>query len=198
MGEIAVWRDSTTIAAQMPSIAPLSVAAGPRDRHGNNHGIWWRGPALASPTDCPTNLRRGIPHFPGVEALVRRVQRVAANRPDPLYVLAQTIGMTGTIGMDPCAVLGVLVEGAVQTLIEQIPAEQQAEATARLIELLRERLTAHGLPGSEDKDRRSVFSHRVHLYPATPPHIEVLNFDGIAGCVTCSSEAYYTFRSHSR
>jgi hypothetical protein len=34
--------------------------------------------------------------------------------------------MTGAIGMDPYAVLGVLVEGAVQTLIEQIPAERQA------------------------------------------------------------------------
>lgn len=87
--------------------------------------------------------------IPAVEALVRRVQRVAANRPDPLYILAQTISMTGTIGMDPYAVLGVLVEGAVQTLIEQIPAEQQTEVAATLIELLTERLKAHRLPGSE-------------------------------------------------
>ena len=46
--------------------------------------------------------------FPAVEALVRRVQRVAASRPDPLHILAQTIAMTGTIGVDPYAVLGVL------------------------------------------------------------------------------------------
>jgi hypothetical protein len=86
--------------------------------------------------------------FPAVQALVRRVQRVAANRPDPAHILAQTISMTGTIGMDPHVVLGILVEGAVQTLIRQIPAERQADAAATLIELLEERLKAHGLPDS--------------------------------------------------
>ena len=54
--------------------------------------------------------------------------------------------MTGAIGMDPYAVLGVLVESAVRTLIEQVPAERQAEAAATLIELLKERLETHGLP----------------------------------------------------
>jgi hypothetical protein len=78
-----------------------------------------------------------------------------------LYILAQATGMTGAIGVDPYAVLGVPVEGAVQTLIEQIPAERQAEAAATLIELLRERLTAHGLSGSGDKDRRSSCSTRT-------------------------------------
>jgi hypothetical protein len=86
--------------------------------------------------------------FPAVQALVRRVQRGAANRPDPAHILAQTISMTGTIGMDPHVVLGILVEGAVQTLIRQIPAERQADAAATLIELLEERLKAHGLPDS--------------------------------------------------
>jgi hypothetical protein len=66
---------------------------------------------------------------------VRRVQRVAANRPDPLNLLAQTTGMTGMIGMDPYAVLGVLVEGAVQTFIQHMPMERQADAVATPIEL---------------------------------------------------------------
>src|ERR1700722_17763348 len=87
--------------------------------------------------------------YPAVQALVRRVQRVAANRPDPAHILAQTISMAGTIGMDPDVVLGILVEGAVQTLIRQIPAELQAETAATLIELLEERLKAHGLPGGD-------------------------------------------------
>jgi hypothetical protein len=76
--------------------------------------------------------------FPAVEALVRRVQRGSANRPDPLHILAQTISMAGTIGLDPYAVLGLLVEGAVQTLIRQIPAERQADAATMLIELPKE------------------------------------------------------------
>jgi hypothetical protein len=57
--------------------------------------------------------------------------------------------MTGTIGMDPNVILGILVEGAVQTLILQIPVERQAETAAMLAELLEERLKAHGLPGGD-------------------------------------------------
>ncbi len=87
--------------------------------------------------------------YPAVEALIRRVQRIAASRPDPMYILAQTITMTGAIGADPYAVLGVLVEGAVQTILQQIPAEQQQETSATLIRLLAERLQAHGIAGEE-------------------------------------------------
>jgi hypothetical protein len=83
--------------------------------------------------------------FPAVEALIRRVQRVAAARPDPMHILAQTISMTGAIGADPYAVLGVLVEGAVQTIVQQIPAEHQAETAATLVRLLKERLSARGV-----------------------------------------------------
>ena len=46
--------------------------------------------------------------------------------------------------------LGILVEGAVQTLVGQIPAERQAEAAAMLVELLVERLTACGMPCGGD------------------------------------------------
>ncbi len=87
--------------------------------------------------------------YPAVEVLIRRVQRIAAQRPDPLYILAQTITMTGAIGMDPYAVLGVLVEGAVQTLVQHVPPEVQAEAAATLTELLAERLKANGLPSGD-------------------------------------------------
>ena len=85
--------------------------------------------------------------FPAVEALIRRVQRIAASRPDPMHILAQTISMTGEIGADPYAVLGVLVEGAVLTIVQHIPAEQQMETAAMLIQLLEERLKARGVPG---------------------------------------------------
>src|ERR1700733_13533399 len=75
--------------------------------------------------------------------------------PDPAYILAQTITMTGAIGMDPYAALGILLEGAVQTVVKQIPAERQAEAAAALVELLIERLAACGIPGSyDDQDKK--------------------------------------------
>jgi hypothetical protein len=88
--------------------------------------------------------------FPAVEALIRRVQRAAASRPDPIYILAQTISMTGAIEADPYAVLGVLVEGAVQTIAQHIPPQQQKETATTLVELLKERLEARGLTGGED------------------------------------------------
>jgi hypothetical protein len=92
--------------------------------------------------------------FRAVDELIRRVQRVAAGRPNPTFILAQTISLAGTSGVDPYAVLGVLVEGAVQTLTQHIPPERQAEAAATLVELLRERLEAHGLRSDDSKGRR--------------------------------------------
>ncbi len=57
--------------------------------------------------------------------------------------------MTGAIGADPYAVLGVLVEGAVETIVQQIPAEQRAETAAELMRLLKERLNARGVAGDD-------------------------------------------------
>jgi hypothetical protein len=88
--------------------------------------------------------------FRAVDDLIRRVQRVAANRPDPLHILAQMISMIGESDVDPYAVLGVLVEGAVHTLARHVPAERQAETAEMLVQLLTERLQAHRLT---DDDR---------------------------------------------
>jgi hypothetical protein len=52
--------------------------------------------------------------------------------------------MTGEIDADPYAVLGVLLEGAVQVIAQRIPAEQQGETAATLAQLLEERLKARG------------------------------------------------------
>jgi hypothetical protein len=66
-----------------------------------------------------------------------------------MHILAQTISMTSEIGADPYAVLGVLIEGAVQTIAQRIPAEQQRETAATLVQLLEERLKSHGVPGGD-------------------------------------------------
>jgi hypothetical protein len=66
-----------------------------------------------------------------------------------MHILAQTISLTGEIGADPYAVLGVLVEGAVQTIVQHIPAEQRAETAATLVQLLKERLKARGVPDGD-------------------------------------------------
>jgi hypothetical protein len=58
--------------------------------------------------------------------------------------------MTGVIGMDPYAVLGTLVEGAVQTILQQVPQERQAETAETLVHLLKERLAVCGITNDED------------------------------------------------
>jgi hypothetical protein len=64
-----------------------------------------------------------------------------------MHILAQTINMTGEIGADPYAVLGVLVEGAVLTILQHIPEEQRKETALTLTRLLEERLKARGVTG---------------------------------------------------
>jgi len=83
--------------------------------------------------------------YPAVKALIRRVQRVAADRPDPRVILAEVIHMIGASEADPYEVLGVLVEGAVHTIAEHIPAERQADTAQELLRLLTDRLKAHGI-----------------------------------------------------
>ena len=68
-----------------------------------------------------------------------------------MHILAQTISMTGEIGADPYAVLGLLVEGAVLTILQQIPVEHQKETALMLVQLLEERLMANGVTGGDGK-----------------------------------------------
>ena len=70
-------------------------------------------------------------------------------RPDPARILAQTISFACPGGADPYAILGVLVEGTVQTLAEHIPKERQAETAAALRQLLEDRMMACGIPDAD-------------------------------------------------
>jgi hypothetical protein len=87
--------------------------------------------------------------YPAVDNLIRRAQRAAAGRPDAARILAQTLSMSCAGGTDPYAVLGVLIEGTVQTLVEHIPKERQSEIAAALSQLLDERMRASGVPDGD-------------------------------------------------
>jgi len=87
--------------------------------------------------------------YRAVDELIRRVQRVAANRPDPLHILAETISLIGESDVDPYAILGVLIEGAAHTIARHIPTERRAETAVTLLHLLGERLDSHGLRGGD-------------------------------------------------
>jgi hypothetical protein len=52
-------------------------------------------------------------------------------------------------GADPYAVLGLLIEGTVQTLVEHIPKERRAEIAVTLKQLLEQRLRASGIPDGD-------------------------------------------------
>jgi hypothetical protein len=87
--------------------------------------------------------------FRSVDDLIRRVQRVAASRPDPLHILAQTISIIGESDVDTYAILGVLIEGAAHTLAQHVPTERQADTATTLMQLLEDRLKARGLLGDD-------------------------------------------------
>jgi hypothetical protein len=87
--------------------------------------------------------------FPAVDNLIRRAQGAAAGRSDLARILAQTISMACPDGADPYAVLGVLVEGTVQTLVAHIPKERRPEVAATLKQLLEERMEACGILDSD-------------------------------------------------
>jgi hypothetical protein len=82
--------------------------------------------------------------------LIRRVQRVAANRPDPMHILAETISLIGESDVDPYAIVGVLIEGAVHRIDQHVPAERQAETAATVLRLLELRLSSHGLHSGDE------------------------------------------------
>jgi hypothetical protein len=121
----------------------------PRDRQGNIH-IIWRGRRLRPRRTVGQSCAMPDRSFPAVDNLIRRAQRIAAGRPDPARILAQTISMACPGGADPYAVLGLLIEGTVQTLVEHIPKERQAEVAMTLKEMLEERMKASGVPDSDD------------------------------------------------
>lgn len=84
-------------------------------------------------------------HYRTLERLIQQANQASSRKPDSIEMLAKMIALATDDGADPYVVIGVLVEGAVRTLANHIPAAQQPEATEQLGQLLIERLQAHGL-----------------------------------------------------
>jgi hypothetical protein len=74
---------------------------------------------------------------PGVLTLANQMPPASSPRRSAWRVLAV---------LNPYAVLGVLIEGTVQTLVEHIPKERQAEVAATLKDLLIDRMRACRIP----------------------------------------------------
>jgi hypothetical protein len=85
------------------------------------------------------------PTFPAVEDLIRQAERAAAAEPDRIRLVAELVRLVGERGADPYLLIGALIEGAVHTLAEHVPAERRREVTEELNRLLVDRLRARGL-----------------------------------------------------
>ena len=83
--------------------------------------------------------------FQAVDDLIRQAEEAAAAKPDHFRLVAELIKLIGDGGADPYLLIGVLLEGAVQTLANHIPPERQRETKEQLGRILAERLKAHGL-----------------------------------------------------
>ncbi len=83
--------------------------------------------------------------FPAIDDLIRQTEKAAAARPNQIRLVAELVRIIGDRDANPYLLIGVLVEGAVETLAKHVPPERQAEATEQLGRLLVERLKARGL-----------------------------------------------------
>ncbi len=105
--------------------------------------------------------------YRAVDDLIRRVQRVAANRADPLHILAETISLIGESDVDPYAILGVLIEGAAHTIARHIPTERQAENSHDTATL-----AGRASQCAWTAARRSMIS-RIGMIRCTPPAVKL-------------------------
>jgi hypothetical protein len=79
-----------------------------------------------------------------VAKLARLADRAAANEPDPILALANSIKAVAQGRADPYLLTGVLVEGSVHTLVSRIPTERQGDTAEALLQLMADRLRASG------------------------------------------------------
>jgi hypothetical protein len=77
--------------------------------------------------------------------LIKLAEDAASCAPDPVRTLADAIRATAAGDADPYVLMGVLVEGAVSTLVTRTPAVRQDDTAAALARLLTDRLKECGL-----------------------------------------------------
>ena len=82
--------------------------------------------------------------FPGLAALIAEVEAQAAERPDPLLVVAALLKLIIASDADPYLMTGLLVEGIAGSIANNIPPERQGEVAVEVVRLLRERLCKYG------------------------------------------------------
>ena len=92
---------------------------------------------------------RRRPTASAVSRLSEQAARAAAEVPDPLAELSGAIKSALASEADPYVMLGVLLEGATQTLLQRIPRERQLGTLTAALVMFSERLAARGAAPSQ-------------------------------------------------
>lgn len=80
-----------------------------------------------------------------VASLDMAAQQAANRVPDRVATLVDQIKLATKSNADPYLLIGALAEGAVQALIQRIPAERQPDTSAALVQIIMDRLRDEGL-----------------------------------------------------
>lgn len=80
-----------------------------------------------------------------LDNLIRSANQISNRHPDSLQLLAHMVRVALNDGADPYLLTGILAEGAAYAIGEHIPPERHADAVAVLMDVLKERLRAHGV-----------------------------------------------------
>jgi hypothetical protein len=83
--------------------------------------------------------------FPAISALIQQVEQVGQVSPDYVRLAADLTRWFGHQGADPYLLICTLLEGAVHILDQHVPPERQVDTARAGVQLLLDRLKAHGL-----------------------------------------------------
>jgi hypothetical protein len=117
-----------------------------RALHGRRGTSRWHARPQSQPvrsyTDCAAADRseRNQPSDPAIARLLRQQACRIAHSADPVDALAAVIDLVIDSDADPYHLIGVLAEGAVQTLTHRIPSERRRVTAMALVQLMLDRL----------------------------------------------------------
>ena len=77
--------------------------------------------------------------------LIELANQVANREPNPIRSLITAVRSTAASNADPYLVIGSLLEGTVQTICTRIPSQRMNETAEAVMQLLKDRLQAHGI-----------------------------------------------------
>ena len=93
--------------------------------------------------DCSAQFC-GMPgRYPILDSMIRQVEANAAAEPDNVAALAAMLRLVIASDADPYILVGVLIEGLAEAIVQRIPAEKQGDVGLQSMRLLLQQLKAY-------------------------------------------------------